>query len=64
MRKKRTKRTAKKKEPEMSEYYFSFDLVKKYPHVRSFIIKEPLKKSLGDTVTELLGGSKKGAYRV
>ena len=62
---KKMKRPVKKKKPEqqMSEYYFNFELVKQYPHVRSFIIKQPLKRSLGDTFAELLGGSKK-AYRV
>lgn len=60
----RKKRKTVKKKQQMSEYYFSFDLIKKYPHVRSFIVKQPLKRSLGDTLTELLGGSKKGAYRV
>lgn len=61
-------KTAKKEEAapkeEITEYYFSFELMKQYPHVRSFIVKQPLKRSLGDTFSELLGGSKKGAYRV
>jgi hypothetical protein len=60
--KKMKKKVAKKQQ--MSEYYFNFELVKQYPHVRSFIIKQPLKRSLGDMLTELLGGSKKGVYRV
>ncbi|MEW6748420.1 MAG: hypothetical protein AB1295_01790 [Candidatus Micrarchaeota archaeon] len=66
----KAKASAKIEEPrkeargELTEYYFSFELIKQYPHVRSFIVKAPLKRSIGDTFSELLGGSKKGAYRV
>lgn len=62
MRKKKARK--KEKEQGISEYYFSFEIMKQYPHVRSFIVKQPLKRSFKDTVSELLGGSKKGAYRV
>jgi hypothetical protein len=44
---------------EMSTYIFTFELMKQYPTVRSFIIKQPLRKSFRDTFSELLGGAKK-----
>jgi hypothetical protein len=34
-------------------------MLKQYPTVRSFIIKQPLKKSWSDGMMELLGGKKK-----
>lgn len=58
------KKKARKKEGMISDYYFSFEIMKQYPHVRSFIVKQPLKRSFKDTLSELLGSSKKGAYRV
>jgi len=61
---KRKKAVKKEKQEGISEYYFNFEIIKQYPHVRSFIVKQPLKRSFRDTFSELLGGSKKGAYRV
>ncbi|MFH0737946.1 MAG: hypothetical protein V1827_04610 [Candidatus Micrarchaeota archaeon] len=48
----------------MSQYFFTFEVVKQYPTVRSFIMKAPLKRSFGDSFMELVGGSKKGAYKI
>lgn len=47
----------------MSQYFFTFELIKQYPTTRSFIIKAPMKRSFKDTVGELFGGNKKGVYR-
>ncbi len=49
--------------PAMTEYVFTFEMLRQYPNVRSFIIKQPMKKSFGDSIAELIGGSKKGGYR-
>jgi len=49
--------------PSPSQYIFSFEMLRQYPTVRSFIVKGQLKKSFGDTVSELFGGSKKGVYK-
>jgi len=48
----------------MSQYFFTFEVVKQYPTVRSFIMKAPLKRSFGDSFMELLSGSKRGAYKI
>jgi hypothetical protein len=52
-------------EPEAvpSQYIFTFELIRHYPTTRSFIVKQPLKRSFKDTVSELFGGNKKGVYR-
>ncbi|MDD5171831.1 MAG: hypothetical protein PHF60_02230 [Candidatus ainarchaeum sp.] len=42
----------------MSQYFFTFEVLKQYPTVRSYIIKQPLRRSFKDTVAGLLGGSK------
>jgi len=47
----------------MSQYVFTFEFVRQYPTVRSFIVKGPLKRSFKDSIEELIGGSKKGTYR-
>jgi hypothetical protein len=47
------------KKSEISEYVFSFELLKHYPTIRSFIIKQPLKRSWSDGMMELFGGKKK-----
>jgi hypothetical protein len=44
---------------EISQYIFAFELLKHYPTVRSFMIKQPMKRSFGDTVKELFGSTKK-----
>ncbi len=51
-------------EPQMSQYIFTFELIRQYPTVRSFLVKQPLKRSFSDTFSELLGGNKKGIYRL
>lgn len=38
----------------MREAMFSFELLKHYPNARSFVIKKPLKRSIKDTLFELL----------
>jgi hypothetical protein len=40
------------------EYFYSFELTRPYPSVRSFIFKKPLKKSMKDTFSDLLGAKK------
>ncbi len=42
----------------LSEYIFTFELLRHYPTVRSFIIKQPLKHSMRDSILELLAGKK------
>lgn len=42
----------------MSQYYFTFEVVKQYPTVRSYILKQPLRRSFMDSVGELLGGQR------
>jgi hypothetical protein len=49
---------------QMSQYFFTFEMTKQYPMVRSFIVKMPLKRSLKDTLGELFSGGKKGAYKI
>jgi len=50
-------------EATISQYFFTFELIKQYPTTRSFIVKQPLKRSFKDTFGELFGGNKKGVYR-
>ncbi len=50
-------------EAEPSQYFFTFEIIRHYPTTRSFIVKQPLKRSFKDTVSELFGGNKKGVYR-
>jgi hypothetical protein len=42
----------------MSQYFFTFEVLKQYPTIRSYIIKQPLRRSFKDTISELLGGAK------
>ncbi len=42
----------------IKEYFFAFEIMKKYPYSRSYIIKAPLKKSFKDTFAELFVGQK------
>jgi hypothetical protein len=51
-------------EAPITQYIFTFELIRHYPTVRSFIVKQPLKRSFKDTVSELFGGNKKGVYRI
>lgn len=51
-------------EPPITQYIFTFELIRQYPTVRSFIVKQPLKRSFRDAVSELFGGNKKGVYRI
>ncbi|MFH0885201.1 MAG: hypothetical protein V1861_05830 [Candidatus Micrarchaeota archaeon] len=51
-------------EATISQYFFTFELIKQYPTTRSFIVKQPLKRSFKDSFGELFGGNKKGAYRL
>ncbi len=44
---------------EMSQYVFAFELLRQYPNVRAYIIKQPLQKSFKDQLGELLGGKKR-----
>ncbi|MCI0503925.1 hypothetical protein L0Y65_04400 [Candidatus Micrarchaeota archaeon] len=48
----------------ITQYIFTFELIRQYPTVRSFIVKQPLKRSFKDTVDEFFGGNKKGVYRI
>ncbi len=48
----------------ISQYVFTFELIKQYPTVRAFIVKQPLKRSFNDTLAEFFGSNKKGAYRL
>ncbi len=48
----------------ITQYIFTFELIRQYPTVRSFIVKQPLKRSFKDTVSDLFGGNKKGVYRI
>ncbi len=60
MAKKKGKKAAVKK-PEkrkIKEYFFAFEIMKKYPYSRSYIFKAPLKKSFKDTFAELFVGRK------
>ncbi|MEW6722327.1 MAG: hypothetical protein AB1324_03630 [Candidatus Micrarchaeota archaeon] len=45
--------------PEASQYLFTFEIIRQYPTIRSFLIKQPLKKSFGDTFRELFGNARK-----
>jgi hypothetical protein len=47
-----------------TQYIFTFELIRHYPTVRSFLVKQRLKRSFGDTVSEFFGGNKKGSYRI
>jgi hypothetical protein len=40
----------------IKEYFFAFEILKKYPYTRSYILKAPLKKSFKDTISELFVG--------
>jgi hypothetical protein len=42
----------------LSDYVFSFELIKQYPSLRSYIIKRQLKKSLNDSILELFTNMK------
>ncbi len=44
---------------EMSQYIFTFELLRQYPNVRTYIIKQQLQKSFKDQFAELLGGKKR-----
>jgi len=44
--------------PGPTEYFYSFELARPYPSVRSFIFKKQLKKSMKDTVSDLFGARK------
>ncbi len=44
---------------EMSQYIFTFELLRQYPNVRTYMLKQPLQKSFKDQVSELLGGKKR-----
>jgi hypothetical protein len=41
------------------EYIYSFELMRQFSSVRSFIFKKQLTKSMADTFMELFGSSKK-----
>lgn len=61
MKKKKAKpKKVKKIEPsdlaQIKEYFFAFEMVKQYPYTRSYIIKQPLKKSFKETLGELFVG--------
>ncbi|MFH1520933.1 MAG: hypothetical protein ABID61_04765 [Candidatus Micrarchaeota archaeon] len=42
----------------LSDYVFAFELTKPYPTIRSYIIKQPLKKQVKDILFELFGAGK------
>ncbi len=44
---------------EMSQYIFTSELLRQYPNVRTYMLKQPLQKSFKDQVSELLGGKKR-----
>jgi hypothetical protein len=57
-----TKAATDEKSEKMSQYIFTFELLRSYPSIRSFIVKQPLKHSFNDTLAELFGGNKKSGY--
>ncbi len=46
-------------EQQVSQYIFAFEMLRQYPNVRAYIIKQPLQKSFKDQIGELLGGKKR-----
>ncbi len=54
----RKKKAPKKVQEEVviKEYFFAFEIIKKYPYSRSYVLKAPLKKSFKDTISELFVG--------
>lgn len=54
----------KAEEALISQYVFTFELIRHYPTIRSFMVKQPLKRSFKDSMQELFGGTKKGVYRL
>ncbi len=54
----RKKKASKKIQEEVviKEYFFAFEIIKKYPYTRSYVLKAPLKKSFKDTISELFVG--------
>jgi hypothetical protein len=40
----------------MAEHVFTFELVRHYPYVRSYILKKPLKRPVTDVISELFTG--------
>jgi len=54
----RKKKTPKKPSEDVviKEYFFAFEIIKKYPYSRSYVLKAPLKKSFKDTISELFVG--------
>jgi hypothetical protein len=49
----------RKEEVEVMEYFYSFELLRHYPHTRSFILKRALKSSMKDALADLILGTKK-----
>jgi hypothetical protein len=47
------------RQAEMSQYIFTFELLRQYPNLRAYIMKQPLQKSFKDQIGELLGGKKR-----
>ncbi len=43
----------------MAEHVFTFEFIRHYPHVRSYIIKKPLKRPVADVISELFTGRKR-----
>jgi hypothetical protein len=52
------KKAIKKEDIQMTEYIYTFDFIKHYPNRRSFIVKKPLKTSMGATLKTLVFGGK------
>lgn len=46
------------KEVQMTEYIYTFEFIRHYPSTRSFIVKKPLKTSMGATLKGLVFGGK------
>jgi len=42
----------------VKEHIFEFEILRHYPAVRSFVVKKPLKQSLGETLFELVLGKR------
>lgn len=56
-----TNEVTRNERTEIKDFIFTFEVLQQYPHVRSFIMKKPLKKHIGEAFMELFDGSKKRA---
>lgn len=54
----RKKAPKKEESEEPIQYIYTFELIRHYPHSRSFIMKQPMKTSFRDSMFELVFGKK------